>query len=966
MAASATWPVPRQPDRAHLPGADRPGRRHRAPGRRTTTPSDPRRAGPAGRHRRRRRGGPGPAAARPASSRPPSSARARPRRSRDLADDVDADTVVFDNELTPAQQCNLEKLLGPHRHRPHRGDPRHLRPERPQPGGQGPGRAGPAPLPPAPPAGPGQRPHPAGRRHRHPRVRARPSSRWTGAAWCAACTSWRPTCATSPATATPSASRGDAAGCATVAIVGYTNAGKSTLLNRLTDAGVLVEDRLFATLDPTTRRLDLPGGETVLLTDTVGFVRKLPHQLVEAFRTTLDVVTEADLLVHVVDASAPDPEEQIDAVRAVLAEIGAGARARAARVQQGRPGRRRGRRRLVATPPRFGVVLGRHRRGHRRAPARPSATGCGPSTNLVELLVPYDRGDILAAVHREGEVLVEQADDRGACVLRARLDDAAGRPASPSSSVRRAGADRRSRHPAGLDPAALPLRPPRRARGPAPRLTTAGRSTCRSARRPIRRPPPWSRRWAARAPSAGYPASIGIAGLREAAACEWMARRFGVECRPSAVAACVGTKEFVAACRSGCGSGRPSATPSCTRRSATRPTPWAPSWPAAGRAGAGRRPCRLDLDAIDPADAARALCLWVNTPGQPDRRARRSGAAAAWGRAHDVPVFSDECYVEFTWTGPPAHDPRARPRRRGRRALAVEALQPGRRAGRLLRRRPRAGRTTSGGAQARRVHGARPVQAAAVVAWPTTLTSTCSATATGSASIRLADILGRWGVSVELPEGGFYLWVRRAGGDGWALPGDWRRRAAWWSAPASSTDPTAPGTSGRRGRARGSARAGGPTAGRGLTRPLRGPRSGPGWDTTRRCQWRVVPASNPPTVRSRRPARRRASRRCCRYGWGRRAGGGRGRLDRVVLHRRGGCGQPDQRPAPGARTGPGHVPSESGDLSALRRVQRCDRRSGSGRRARTGLGHRSIERAGRRSTRPTSTRRTRWDLTRDA
>ena len=109
-----------------------------------------------------------------------------------------------------------------------------------------------------------------------------------------------------------------------VALVGYTNAGKSTLLNRLTNAGVLVEDQLFSTLDPTTRRLHLPGGETVLMSDTVGFVRKLPHQLVEAFRTTLDEVSDADLLVHLVDASAPEPELRIEAVEAVLREIGAG------------------------------------------------------------------------------------------------------------------------------------------------------------------------------------------------------------------------------------------------------------------------------------------------------------------------------------------------------------------------------------------------------------------------------------------------------------------------------------------------------------------------------------------------------------------------------------------------------------------------------------------------------------------
>ena len=87
---------------------------------------------------------------------------------------------------------------------------------------------------------------------------------------------------------------------------------------------MLVEDRLFATLDATTRRLDLPGGEPVLVTDTVGFVKKLPHQLVEAFKSTLEVVADADLLVHVVDASTPEPDEHIAAVRAVLAEIGAG------------------------------------------------------------------------------------------------------------------------------------------------------------------------------------------------------------------------------------------------------------------------------------------------------------------------------------------------------------------------------------------------------------------------------------------------------------------------------------------------------------------------------------------------------------------------------------------------------------------------------------------------------------------
>ena len=108
-----------------------------------------------------------------------------------------------------------------------------------------------------------------------------------------------------------------------VAIAGYTNAGKSSLLNRLTDAGVLVEDALFATLDPTTRRSRTADGRIFTLTDTVGFVRHLPHQLVESFRSTLEEIADADLLLHVVDASDEHPEEQVAAVREVLGEIDA-------------------------------------------------------------------------------------------------------------------------------------------------------------------------------------------------------------------------------------------------------------------------------------------------------------------------------------------------------------------------------------------------------------------------------------------------------------------------------------------------------------------------------------------------------------------------------------------------------------------------------------------------------------------
>jgi GTP-binding protein HflX len=203
-----------------------------------------------------------------------------------------------------------------------------------------------------------------------------------------------------------------------VSIVGYTNAGKSTLLNRLTNAGVLVENRLFATLDATTRRLQLPGGETVFMSDTVGFVNKLPHQLVEAFKSTLDVVVDADLLIHVVDGSGPDPEGNIDVVRSVLREIGAGAIPEL--VVFNKVDASDEPRRLADKVP--GSV------------AVSAMTGDGidelmlaigdrvrAMTEVTELLIPFDRGDILAAVHREGQVLVETPAADG-LRIRARLE----------------------------------------------------------------------------------------------------------------------------------------------------------------------------------------------------------------------------------------------------------------------------------------------------------------------------------------------------------------------------------------------------------------------------------------------------------------------------------------------------------------------------------------------------------------
>jgi len=203
-------------------------------------------------------------------------------------------------------------------------------------------------------------------------------------------------------------------------LVGYTNAGKSTLLNRLTGAGVLIENRLFSTLDPRTRQLSLPGGETVLLTDTVGFVRKLPHQLVEAFHSTLQSITLADLVVHVVDGSAKDPDGQMAAVRSVLAEIGA------ADIPE----------LLVVNKADRAPEAARLLAKHENAVSISALTGEGIdqflravadrvrlSDRVVRLVIPYARGDVLAAVHREGEVVEQEAGEESA-TLTVLLDDA--------------------------------------------------------------------------------------------------------------------------------------------------------------------------------------------------------------------------------------------------------------------------------------------------------------------------------------------------------------------------------------------------------------------------------------------------------------------------------------------------------------------------------------------------------------
>jgi GTPase len=203
---------------------------------------------------------------------------------------------------------------------------------------------------------------------------------------------------------------------ASIAIVGYTNAGKSSLLNALTGAGVLVENALFATLEPTTRRGEFDDGRPFVLTDTVGFVRHLPTQLVEAFRSTLEEVVDADLLVHVVDGSDINPLAQINAVRQVLNEVtGAAPAATSGTVDHG-----------VQIPELLvvnkvdaagGLALAQLRRALPDAVFVSARTGDGldrlqqrmaeliaPTDTVVDVTIPYDRGDLVNRVHADGRV----------------------------------------------------------------------------------------------------------------------------------------------------------------------------------------------------------------------------------------------------------------------------------------------------------------------------------------------------------------------------------------------------------------------------------------------------------------------------------------------------------------------------------------------------------------------------------
>jgi GTP-binding protein HflX len=202
-------------------------------------------------------------------------------------------------------------------------------------------------------------------------------------------------------------------------IVGYTNAGKSTLLNKLTGAEVLAENKLFATLDPTTRRLRLPTNQNVLLSDTVGFIRKLPHDLVEAFKATLEEVVRADLLLHVVDTSHPECDRQIEAVNTVLEEIGAA----------GKPTLMVFNKIDKAEPQTVTRLLALHH----PSVAISAATGEGipellnalgaelrPIREFLELSVPHDASNVIARLHSVGQV-IERNYDGDTARFRARI-----------------------------------------------------------------------------------------------------------------------------------------------------------------------------------------------------------------------------------------------------------------------------------------------------------------------------------------------------------------------------------------------------------------------------------------------------------------------------------------------------------------------------------------------------------------
>ena len=202
---------------------------------------------------------------------------------------------------------------------------------------------------------------------------------------------------------------------ALASIVGYTNAGKSTLLNTLTGADVLAENKLFATLDPTTRRLRLPSNQNVLLTDTVGFIRKLPHGLVEAFKATLEEVVQADLLLHVVDVSHPQAAEQIESVNSVLKEIGAEGKPTLMvfnKIDQLNGNQSLLSRVLEAYP--HGVAISASQGDGIAALLAELGSQLRPIREFIEVSVPHQASSVIARLHEVGQIVERSFEGQSA------------------------------------------------------------------------------------------------------------------------------------------------------------------------------------------------------------------------------------------------------------------------------------------------------------------------------------------------------------------------------------------------------------------------------------------------------------------------------------------------------------------------------------------------------------------------
>ena len=737
----------------------------------------PRRAGAAGRHRRRRRGRPRRTSAARPPTRPPTSARARPRSCARSRSSTDCDTVVFDNELTPGPAVQPREAARPHRHRPHRGDPRHLRPERPQPGGQGPGRAGPAALPAAPAAGPGParcRSRPAACRRRAapasaPAVPARPSSRSTGGASCVASTSSRPTSARSTGTGRPSARpqrRGPA------------RQGRHRRLHerRQVDAAQPAHRRRRAGRGPPVRHARRHHPPPRAARRRAGAAHRhgrLHPQAAPPARRGVPVDARRGGRRRPARPrgrrqSPPTSAATCGAVRDVLAEIGADhvpellafnkADLAPDEAERLRRPRTRARWRLSAVTGEGSTLL-----------VRTIGDRLRSLTTVVELVIPFERGDLLAAVHRAGEVLDEEPGEGGMRV-RGRFDDAVGRPL-PRVRGRRERGRRRAASSRRRTPTTASTCCARRPRScPAACVDLSIGTPCD--------PPPAAvvdgagvvgRR--AGLPAVGRHAGLPRGGRRLAGPA--LRRRRST---PQHLAACIGTKEFVAG------------VPHWLRlRTPDRDTVLYPrdQLPVLRHGRHARRLPRrspyatLDDDRRRPTPSGRCACGSTRRATPPASSTTwprpRPGAASTASRCSPTSATSSS-----PGTGPGRTILERGPRRRARRPLAVEAVEPRRRPGRLLRRRPRARPLPVRGAQARRLHGARarcrrrPSPPSA-----TTPTSTSSATATSAGStLHGRCARRRRASSARCPTGRSTCGRRRPAATPGRWPAGWRPRAA--------------------------------------------------------------------------------------------------------------------------------------------------------------------------------------------